>query len=67
MISAVKYVRENKIPFFGICLGMQCSAIEIARDVCGLKDASSTEFHPKTKHPVISLLKEQRGPAKRGL
>jgi len=66
MISAVKYVRENKIPFFGICLGMQCSAIEIARNVCGLKDASSTEFHPETKHPVISLLKEQRSVKKMG-
>ncbi len=66
MVSAIKYVRENKIPFFGICLGMQCSAIEIARDVCGLKNASSTEFHTKTKHPVISLLKEQRGVKKMG-
>ncbi|MBN1445253.1 MAG: CTP synthase [Candidatus Omnitrophica bacterium] len=66
MIAAIKYVRENKIPFLGICLGMQCSAIEIARDLCGLKDASSTEFHPKTKNPVISLLKEQRGVKKMG-
>lgn len=59
MLSAVKYVRENRIPFFGICLGMQCSVIEIARHLCGTREASSTEFHPKTKNPVICLLPEQ--------
>jgi len=58
-IMAVKYARENNIPFFGICLGMQCAAIEFARDVCGLKGANSTEFNPRTRHPVICLLKEQ--------
>jgi len=60
MVLAIKHVREKKIPFFGICLGMQCSAIEIARDLCGFSDASSAEFHPETKHPVIALLPEQR-------
>jgi len=59
MISAVKYVREKKIPFFGICLGMQCSAIEIARHLCGKADASSSEFHPETCDPVICLMPEQ--------
>jgi len=58
-IRAVKYAREKKIPFLGICLGMQCAAIEFARNVCGLKGANSTEFKPKTRHPIISLLKEQ--------
>jgi len=58
-IEAIKYVRENKIPFFGICLGMQCAVIEFARNVLGL-DASSTELNPKTKHPVIDLMEEQK-------
>lgn len=59
-IAAIKYARENKIPFLGLCLGMQCAVIEFARNVCGLKDANSTEFKPKAKHPVISLLAEQK-------
>lgn len=59
-IEAVKYARENNIPFFGICLGMQTAVIEFARNVCGLKAANSTEFNPKTKFPVISLLEEQK-------
>jgi CTP synthase len=58
-IAAVKFARENKIPFLGLCLGMQCAAIEFARNVCGLKNANSTEFNRKTRHPVISLLAEQ--------
>jgi CTP synthase len=58
-IAAIKYVRENKIPFFGICLGMQCAVIEFARNVLKL-DASSTELSPKTKHPVIDLMEEQK-------
>ena len=59
-ILAVKYARENKIPFFGICLGMQMAVIEFARDVLKLKDASSTEVRPQTKNPVIDLMEEQK-------
>ena len=59
-IMAIEYAREHKIPFLGLCLGMQCSVIEFSRNACGLKDANSTEFKPKTKYPVISLLAEQR-------
>jgi CTP synthase len=59
-ILAVKYARENNVPFFGICLGMQIMTIEIARNVCGISEANSTEFDPKTPHPVISLLDEQK-------
>jgi CTP synthase len=59
-IKAIKYARENKIPFLGLCLGMQCAVIEFARNVCGLKGANSSEFKPKTSYPVISLLEEQR-------
>ena len=59
-IKAIQWARENQVPFFGLCLGMQCAVIEFARHVCGLKDANSTEFKPKTKHPVISLLEEQK-------
>lgn len=58
-IEAIKFARSNKIPFLGLCLGMQCAVIEFARNVCGLKGANSSEFKPKTKYPVISLLKEQ--------
>ncbi len=59
-ILAVKYARENQIPFFGICLGMQVATIEIARNICGWKTANSTEFDKETKYPVISLLEEQK-------
>jgi len=59
-IAAVKYVRENNIPFFGICLGMQIATIEFARNVAGLKGANSTEFDKETLHPVISLIEEQK-------
>ncbi len=59
-IKAIRFVRENKIPFLGLCLGMQCAVIEFSRHACGLKDANSTEFKPKTKYPVISLLVEQK-------
>ena len=58
-IQAVKYARENKIPFFGICLGMQCAAIEYARNVCGLTRANSSEFDEETPDPVIALMAEQ--------
>ncbi len=60
-ISAVKYVRENNIPFLGICLGMQCAVIEFARNVLGLKDANSKEMNEgKTKNPVIDMMEEQK-------
>jgi CTP synthase len=59
-ISAIQYVRENNIPFFGICLGMQMAVIEYARNVLGLKDANSTEMDENTPHPVISLMDEQK-------
>ena len=59
-IKAIQYARENEIPFFGICLGMQCAAIEFARNCAGLKSANSTEFIKRAKDPVISLLEEQR-------
>lgn len=58
-IQAIRYVRENKVPFLGICLGMQCSVVEFARNVLGL-DASSTELNPKSKHPVIDMMEEQK-------
>ena len=58
-IAAVKYARENKIPFLGLCLGMQCMVIEFARNIAGLKNANSSEFDPDTPHPVIDLMPEQ--------
>lgn len=58
-IAAIRYAREKNIPFFGICLGLQCASIEFARNVCALKGADSTEFEVNTPHPVISLLEEQ--------
>ena len=59
-IDAVKYVRENNIPFLGICLGMQMAVIEFARNVLGITDADSTEMNPNTKNPVIDLMEEQK-------
>jgi len=59
-ISAVRFARENKIPYYGLCLGMQIAVIEFARHVAGMDDANSSEFSRETKHPVISLLKDQR-------
>ncbi|KKK93344.1 hypothetical protein LCGC14_2693810, partial [marine sediment metagenome] len=59
-IGVIRYVREQKIPFFGICLGMQCAAIEFARNVCGMENANSSEFDADTPHPVICLMDEQR-------
>ncbi|GAA0881033.1 CTP synthase [Algoriphagus jejuensis] len=59
-IETVKYARENKIPFFGICLGMQVAVIEFARNVLGLQGATSTEMDPNTAHPVIGLMEEQK-------
>ena len=60
-IAAVKYARENNIPFLGICLGMQLAIVEFSRNVLGLKDASGIEFNPDTKDPVIALMPEQEG------
>ena len=65
-IVAIKYAREHKVPFLGICLGMQCTAIEYARNVVGWKDANSTEFDEKTAHPVIDLLADQKGVTQKG-
>ncbi|MDD5687211.1 MAG: CTP synthase [Elusimicrobia bacterium] len=59
-IKVAEYARKNKIPFLGICLGMQCAVIEFARNVCRLENANSTEFNPKTKYPVIDLLLQQK-------
>ncbi|WP_367342487.1 CTP synthase [Limosilactobacillus sp.] len=59
MISAIKYARENDVPYLGICLGMQTACIEFARDVLGYKDANSTEFNPNTKHNIIDLMADQ--------
>ncbi|MBN2453560.1 MAG: CTP synthase, partial [Candidatus Omnitrophica bacterium] len=59
-IKAIEFARRNKIPFLGLCLGMQCAVIEFARNVCNLKGANSAEFK-KTKYPVIALLKTQKG------
>jgi CTP synthase len=61
MVHTIQYARENKIPFFGICLGMQCATIEYARDAAGLKQADSTEFDPQTPHRVIYKLRELLG------
>ena len=58
-IETIRYVRENKIPFFGVCLGMQCAVVEFARNVLGL-EASSTELNPKTQNPVIDMMEEQK-------
>jgi CTP synthase len=60
MVEAVRFAREARIPFFGICLGLQCAIIEFARDVCGFSDAHSSEFDRETPDPVISLLDSQR-------
>ena len=59
-LEAIRFARERKIPFFGICLGLQCAAIEFARNVLSLEDAKSTEFNPSTLHPVVCLLDEQK-------
>ena len=65
-IAAIKFARENDLPFLGICYGFQLAVIEFARDVCGLKDANSTEIDANTPHPVIDLMPEQRGVAVKG-
>jgi CTP synthase len=65
-IVAVKYAREKKLPFFGICLGMQMAAIEFARNVLNLKDAHSTEMDENTSHPVIDLMEDQKAITTKG-
>jgi len=65
-IQAIRYAREHKVPYFGICLGMQCAVIEYARHVCGLDGANSTEFNPTPAHNVIDLLPEQRNITDKG-
>ena len=65
-IEAVHFARTKGIPFFGICLGMQCAVIEFARNVLDFKDAASTEMEPATTHPVIDLMEEQKGIVAKG-
>ena len=65
-INAIRYARENKIPYFGICLGMQMAIIEFARSILGYKDANSTEFDPNTPYPLIDLMPEQKEIAQMG-
>ena len=65
-IKAIKYIRENKVPFFGICLGMQCAVVEFARNVLKLKDASSTEVEEQSTHPIIDLMPDQKTITQKG-
>ena len=65
-VKAIKYARENKIPFFGICLGMQCAVVEFSRNIIGLKDANSSEFDPETGNPVIYLMPDQKKVSDKG-
>jgi len=65
-IAAVRYARETGVPFFGICFGMQMAVIEFGRNVCGLKQANSSEVDPDTPHPVIALMDQQRGVVQKG-
>lgn len=65
-LAAIRYARENNLPFFGICLGMQTACVEFARNVLGLEGAASTEVNPKTPHPVIDLMPEQKKITKKG-
>src|SRR5690606_33915077 len=59
-IAAARFARENEIPYFGLCLGMQIAVIEYARNVANLEAANSTEFDPKTPHPVIDIMADQK-------
>ena len=65
-ILASQYARENKVPFFGICLGMQCAVIEYARNICAFKEANSTEFNNKTPYPVIDIMLDQKDVTHKG-
>jgi CTP synthase len=60
-IEAIRHARESRVPYLGLCLGLQCAVIEFARNVCGLEGANSSEFDPRTPHPVIDLLPDQKG------
>jgi CTP synthase len=66
MVRATQWARENKVPFFGICLGMQMAVVEFARNVCGIRDAESMEFHEGAKHPVITLMESQKDVTEKG-
>ncbi len=65
-IQAIEFARKNRIPFFGICLGMQMAVVEYARNVCGLLDSCSSEFKPNCEHPVIHLMDTQQGIERKG-
>ncbi len=65
-IATIRYAREHKIPFLGLCLGMQCAVIEFARDVCGMEGANSSEFAPEGKYPVIDLMPDQEDVTDKG-
>ena len=65
-IKAITYAREKHIPFFGICLGMQCASIEFARNIAGLNNANSTEFNPKTPHKIFFMWRELKGITDKG-
>lgn len=65
-IEAIRFARENSIPFLGLCLGLHCAVVDVARNVCGLKGAHSTEFDPSSPYPVIDLLPEQKEIAEKG-
>uniref|UniRef100_UPI0040295A4A glutamine amidotransferase-related protein n=1 Tax=Dialister sp. TaxID=1955814 RepID=UPI0040295A4A len=65
-IDTIKYARVNKIPFLGLCLGMQCAVIEFARNVCGMTGANSSEFIPDTQYPVIDLMPDQEAVTEKG-
>ena len=66
MVETIKYVRENNVPFLGICLGMQMAVVEFARDVLGIEDANSEEFSKETKNQVIHIMEEQKNVNKKG-
>jgi CTP synthase len=66
-LEAIRYARENEVPFLGICLGLQCAVIEFARNVCGIKDALSSEFSPNCPNPVIDLMEGQSHAGKKGV
>ncbi|WP_298037086.1 CTP synthase [uncultured Desulfuromonas sp.] len=65
-VAAIRYARENKVPFFGICLGMQMAVVEFARNVCGIEEAYSAEFREDAKNPVIHIMEGQKGVTRKG-